>query len=439
MTELPYNEMKAQLEREVETYLKNVPETAMRASRPEINYQKGVVTVSFTVPDFTKGSIIDVLDVLKSYYTKFSEINPIFVGQYMITAELERGWITGAKNEKTNRTTIGFELNAYGKDYLTRTNKVTFSKETVFRGDEVDCIAKVWKGYAVRESAHPQDLKTGPKEKLEEIGAVFYEPSTGFSWNRIAGYTTAKEELKNTIVLPFMNPEVYKKIAELTRKDTGSNIPRAVLLQGPPGTGKTTFARIIASESGVPLIYVPIESIMSMWYGNSEKRLASIFDESSKLEKSIIFLDEIDSLATSRDANMHEATRRVLSVLLRKMQGIVSAENVMTLGATNKPEHLDSALVSRFNRSITIGLPTPDERKLIFSHYAKQLGPDDLEKLASATEKASGRDIEDICSDAERTWGAQLITQGKTEATAPEAQAYFTAAQAKNPKTTVSS
>ncbi len=431
MDPVPYSSMKSQLELEVEAYLKDAKTSTARASKPEVSYQKGVAAVSFTVEDFSKADIIRVLDILKDYYRSFTNFEPFF-SSYKIVADLGRTFLDHRKDEekKADRTTVEFELNRYGTGFQ-QTNRITFAKETNYGQDEINCILQVWKEYALRTAPSPQDAKAGAKERLEKLGAVFYEPDRRLLWSRIAGYDAVKVEIRNTIVLPLLHPELYKGIAEKTRgENASSNSPRAVLFQGPPGTGKTTLAKVTASESGVPLIYVPIESIMSMWYGESEKRLASIFDESGKLEKSILFLDEIDSLAGSRDNGIHEATRRVLSVLLRKMQGLASSEKIITLGATNKPESLDNALVSRFNRTIKVGLPTLNERKEIFNHYARQLNDADLEKLAQMADGASGRDIEDICSDAERACGALLIAT-KRDATPPSSEMYVEAARTK--------
>ena len=125
----------------------------------------------------------------------------------------------------------------------------------------------------------------------------------------------------------------------------------------------------------------------------------------------VIFLDEIDSLAGSRDQNMFEATRRILSVLLRKLDGIDSAEKTLTIGATNRMNDLDSALLSRFDQIIKFPYPNTEERGAIFSNYAKQLSDDDCTLLGTKTETLTGRNIKDICELAERRWARRLIIQ----------------------------
>uniref|UniRef100_A0A7S3AN18 ATPase AAA-type core domain-containing protein n=1 Tax=Haptolina ericina TaxID=156174 RepID=A0A7S3AN18_9EUKA len=124
----------------------------------------------------------------------------------------------------------------------------------------------------------------------------------------------------------------------------------------------------------------------------------------------VIFLDEIDALATSREgAGMHEASRRTLSVLLRKLDGFETNKSTVLIAATNRPEDLDAALLSRFELSISFPLPDTAIRREIVSLYARHLSKSDVEALAKASDGASGRDIRDICEAAERRWAARRV------------------------------
>ena len=252
-------------------------------------------------------------------------------------------------------------------------------------------------------------MKDDPITRLVKLGASVYTDKGNLEWSYIAGYEEVKRKIRESIILPLEKPEIYDSIAKLTRRTFESNRPRAILFEGSPGVGKTTVARIIAGEVAVPLIYVPIESIMSKWYGQSSQNLSRIFDASEDMEGSILFLDEIDALAGSRNESMFEATRRVLSVLLRKLDGIDAVTRTLTIGATNRKKDLDHALISRFDQSIYFPLPNESERSAIFSNYATHLSEEEAKGLAAISKNLSGRSIKDICELAERRWARKLI------------------------------
>jgi hypothetical protein len=294
--------------------------------------------------------------------------------------------------------------------------------------------------------------------ELEALGAQVFPPTApgegtaGGDWGLLAGYQPQKRALEDGLLLPLSHAEVYDGVARATRAHFASPRPRAVLLEGPPGTGKTTSARVMARRANAYLVYVPLESVSSKWYGEAEQRLATVFRSAEALGGAIIFLDELDSLATSRDGDMHEVTRRLLSVLLREIDGFAARRSVV-IGATNRKGDLDPALLSRcaratahvrrrrcclpllllhgipahsadpppprrrrlprftqrFSMSITFPLPDAACRADILRQYARQLGPEELARLAEATEGMSGRDLRDIAETAERRWAAKLI------------------------------
>ncbi|PIA36822.1 hypothetical protein AQUCO_03200059v1 [Aquilegia coerulea] len=230
------------------------------------------------------------------------------------------------------------------------------------------------------------------------------------SWDNIAGYDQQKREIEDTILLALRSPKIYDDIARGTRRKFESNRPRAVLFEGPPGTGKTSCARVIANQAGVPLVYVPLEAVMSKYYGESERLFGKVFSLANGLpDGAIIFLDEIDSFAASRDDGMHEATRRILSVLLRQIDGFEQDKKVVVIAATNRKGDLDSALISRFDSMITFSLPDQQNRKEIAAQYAKHLNSSELVEFAAFTEEMSGRDIRDVCQQAERHWASKVF------------------------------
>ncbi|KDO15769.1 hypothetical protein SPRG_18694 [Saprolegnia parasitica CBS 223.65] len=306
---------------------------------------------------------------------------------------------------------------------------VLFKDEPMTKGDLVALAA------AYCASSGNARLKNVSRSKaLEDVaklGLIVYDGDGLLTWDSLAGYDTVKAEIQDTVVLALQNPALYDAIAERTRCRYESNRPRAILLEGPPGTGKTLSARIVAAQAGVPLVHIPIESLVSKWYGESEKKMAAIFDAVDKLDGALIFIDEIDALATARGSgNMHEATRRMLSVLLQKLEGFESAKKVTLIAATNRKQDLDAALLSRFNLCIRYDLPDDATRAAVFQRYAKQLSSADLETLAHHTSGKSCRDIKEICEYTERKWASHVLRNEQLATSTPNVDAYLAAIKA---------
>ncbi|KAG2533498.1 hypothetical protein BBO99_00003163 [Phytophthora kernoviae] len=255
-------------------------------------------------------------------------------------------------------------------------------------------------------------------QQLQGLGIDVFEPTqneNSLNWDSLAGYQDVKLEIEDTVVLALQNPELYERIAQKTRCRYESNRPRAVLFEGPPGTGKTLSARIIAQQAGIPMIHIPIESVVSKWYGDSEKKMSAIFDACEKLDGAIIFIDEIDALAGDRSGGtMHEASRRILSVLLQKVEGFASAKKTTVVCATNRKQDLDAALISRFDLCIRYNLPDEKTRRAVYSRYAKQLSEEDILQLATVSPQLSCRDIKEICEYAERKWASKVLKKEET-------------------------
>ncbi|KDO24568.1 hypothetical protein SPRG_10098, partial [Saprolegnia parasitica CBS 223.65] len=306
---------------------------------------------------------------------------------------------------------------------------VLFKDEPMTKGDLVAFAAAYCASSGNTRSQNVS--RSRALEDVAKLGLIVYDGDGVLTWDSLAGYDAVKAEIQDTVVLALQNPALYDAIAERTRCRYESNRPRAILLEGPPGTGKTLSARIVASQAGVPLVHIPIESLVSKWYGDSEKKMAAIFDAVDKLDGALIFIDEIDALATARGSgNMHEATRRMLSVLLQKLEGFESAKKVTLIAATNRKQDLDAALLSRFNLCIRYDLPDDATRAAVFQRYAKQLSSTDLETLAHHTSGKSCRDIKEICEYTERKWASHVLRNEQLTTSTPNVEAYLAAIKA---------
>ncbi|GFR42509.1 hypothetical protein Agub_g3400 [Astrephomene gubernaculifera] len=265
------------------------------------------------------------------------------------------------------------------------------------------------------------------------MGAQVFPPGSKeqMDWGVLAGYEEQKRTIEDCLLLPLLRPDVYAKLARATRKTFANNRPRAVLFEGPPGTGKTTSARVISSQAAVPLIYLPLEAVLSKWYGQSEQQLGAVFKAAEAMGGAIIFLDELDALGGNREAGgMHEASRRLLSVLLREMEGFDSeTKRTVVIGATNRKTDLDPALLSRFDLVLTFGLPDTACRQLILKQYAQQLSDADLALLAERTPGMSGRDLRDVCEHTERRWASKIIRGEVKEEALPPLSEYLASAE----------
>lgn len=268
---------------------------------------------------------------------------------------------------------------------------------------------------AGRRKSDEETAGVEARAKLQELGADVVDVKKGLTWAALAGYEDVKRRIDDTLTLPLRHPEVYEGIVRGTRERYESNLPRAVLYEGPPGCGKTLSARIVASAVGVPFVHVPLEAILSKFYGETTRRLADILTTANRLGRCVVFIDEADSIGMSRDggSEVHEVTRRTLSVLLRHIDGMDGPQNTIVLAATNHKEAIDPALMSRFDVVVTFPLPDVDTRAAVLGLYAKHLKSEERERLAGMTEGFSGRELLDVCEEAERTHGGRVVRDGK--------------------------
>ena len=224
------------------------------------------------------------------------------------------------------------------------------------------------------------------------------EAAVGF--DDVGGQGEAKAQLE-AVVTALRDPDAYRR--------WGARPPRGVLLFGPPGTGKTLLARALARESGSAFLHVRVSDVTSKWYGEAEKRLQAAFDEARRRAPAVLFFDEIDALARSRD-DAHEATHRLVSTFLENMDGLATTAGVVVLAATNRPEAVDPAITrpGRFDRLVEVPLPDAGARRAILEVHLRQAAeragrpvvePIDeggWERLLAATEGRSGADLAEV-------------------------------------------
>ncbi len=231
------------------------------------------------------------------------------------------------------------------------------------------------------------------RETLEELPLHVRE----ISYEDIGGLSREIRDIREMIEVPLRHPELFAKL--------GINPPRGVLLHGPPGTGKTLIARAVASETDANFISISGPEVVSKFYGESEERLRQIFEEAQKAAPSIIFIDEIDSIAPKREEVSGDLERRIVAQLLALMDGLSSRGELIVIAATNRPNALDPAIRrgGRFDREIEIGIPDKNERLEILYVHTRGMPLEetlDLKEIAEITHGFVGADLSSLCKEA---------------------------------------
>ncbi|WZZ81577.1 hypothetical protein YC2023_102149 [Brassica napus] len=231
-----------------------------------------------------------------------------------------------------------------------------------------------------------EPIKREDEERLDEVG-----------YDDVGGVRKQMAQIRELVELPLRHPQLFKSI--------GVKPPKGILLYGPPGTGKTLLARAVANETGAFFLCINGPEIMSKMAGESESNLRKAFKEAEKNAPSIIFIDEIDSIAPKRDKTNGEVERRIVSQLLTLMDGLKARAHVIVMGATNRPNSIDSALrrFGRFDREIDIGVPDEIGRLEVLRIHTKnmKLAEDvDLERASKDTHGYVGADLAALCTEA---------------------------------------
>jgi len=224
------------------------------------------------------------------------------------------------------------------------------------------------------------------EEKLDDVG-----------YDDVGGVRKQMAQIRELVELPLRHPNLFKTI--------GVKPPKGILLYGPPGSGKTLIARAVANETGAFFFLINGPEIMSKLAGESESNLRKAFEEAEKNAPSIIFIDEIDSIAPKREKTNGEVERRIVSQLLTLMDGLKSRAHIIVMGATNRPNSIDPALrrFGRFDREIDIGVPDEVGRLEVLRIHTKNMKLDedvDMERVAKDTHGFVGADLAQLCTEA---------------------------------------
>ena len=247
-----------------------------------------------------------------------------------------------------------------------------------------------------------EKLKGFDEKMIEFIQSEILSSSPDVHWDDIAGLEFAKKTIKEIIIWPMLRPDLFNGIRRP---------PKGLLLFGPPGTGKTMIAKAIASQSKSMFFNISASSLMSKWIGESEKLVRTLFALASFYQPSVVFIDEIDSLLTSRNENENEASRRIKTEFLVQLDGAGTniEDRILIIGATNRPQEIDDAFVRRLSKRLYIPLPNKVSRKQLIMRVLEKerknnnkydITEEDIDDIINRTKGYSGSDLINVCKEA---------------------------------------
>lgn len=292
---------------------------------------------------------------------------------------------------------------------------------------------------SLNNSQNPSNLSNINDPLKDAIYNCILMESPNISWDDIIGLEQAKTSLKEAVILPVKFPELFQ----------GKLKPwKGILLYGPPGTGKTFLAKACATEMKGTFLSISSADLTSKWQGESEKLIKTLFDVAREKAPSIIFIDEIDSLCSSRSEQENEATRRIKTEFLVRMDGVNSNSNnypnnnfkpILVLGTTNIPWEIDSGIRRRFERRIYIPLPDENSRVLLIKNGLKSINhsltDDDINYIAKMTHGYSSSDVSILIKDAlfepirkcsESNWFKKVIINSDNTGNTENLRIYWT-------------
>ncbi|ETL31189.1 hypothetical protein F441_16303 [Phytophthora nicotianae CJ01A1] len=288
------------------------------------------------------------------------------INEYMLRAEHIKEWMAEqARKQQTQNASVS---NTQGNNAPTSSGR---QQRT---------------GYSKQHAEHAHTI-------LDEV----LDHSPGVHWTDIAGLEIAKQILQEAVILPTLRPDLF----------TGLRAPpRGVLLFGPPGTGKTLLAKAVATEAKATFFNISASSLTSKWVGEGEKLVRALFEMARELQPSVVFMDEIDALLSTRSASENDASRRIKNQFFTELDGAASSQEdrILVMGATNLPQELDEAIVRRLEKRIYVPLPDASSREGLIRHLLSSqkffMSSRDFKQIVKATEGYSGSDLKAVCKDA---------------------------------------
>ncbi|UZJ56311.1 hypothetical protein CBS101457_005631 [Exobasidium rhododendri] len=239
-------------------------------------------------------------------------------------------------------------------------------------------------------------------EYEEQIASELILPSDiSVDFNSIGGLDGIINSLQESVIAPLCYPELF---TGASGKSGLLGAPKGVLLFGPPGTGKTMLAKALAKESGAKFINMHVSTLTNKWFGESNKLVAALFSLARKMQPSIIFIDEIDSFLRERSSGDHEVMGMMKAEFMTLWDGLTStSDRIMVLGATNRPNDIDSAILRRMPKRYAVRLPDPSQRRKILEIMLTDVQLDksfSLDTVVARTEGYSGSDLKEACRGA---------------------------------------
>ncbi|KAI5081774.1 hypothetical protein GOP47_0001517 [Adiantum capillus-veneris] len=256
----------------------------------------------------------------------------------------------------------------------------------------------------------PDKLKNVEPKLIEHISNEIMDQDPNVRWDDIAGLEHAKKCVTEMVIWPLLRPDIFQ----------GCRSPgKGLLLFGPPGTGKTMIGKAIAGEAKATFFSISASSLTSKWIGEGEKLVRALFGVASCRQPAVIFIDEIDSLLSQRKSDgEHESSRRLKTQFLIEMEGCGSGiDQLLLIGATNRPQELDEAARRRLSKRLYIPLPSADARAWIVRNLLKKdglftLSEEDISKICAGTEGYSGSDMSNLVKEASMGPLRELLLQG---------------------------